>query len=82
MQFDDAPPERTPAPEPAVGASWSPVSVALLAAVACMPIVVAAGFLSDRSEAPSVPGDISIVALRGVLDGAAARPEAPVRAGD
>ena len=81
MQPDDAPPEPTAAPDPATGASRSSVSVALLAAVACMPIVIAAGFLSDRSQAPSVPGDISIVALRGVLDGAVGLPAAPARAG-
>ena len=81
MQPDDAPSEQTAAPEPAIRASRSPISVALLAAVACMPIVVAAGFLCDRPEAPSVPNDISIVALRGVLDGAGVRPETPGRAG-
>ena len=49
--------------------SRSPLSVAILAAVACMPIVVAVGFLTDRPPVPTVPGDISVLALRGVLDG-------------
>lgn len=69
--------------------SRSPVSVALLAALACIPIVVAAGFLTDRraegasgATAAAVPGDISVLALRGRLDAAAdRRPDLPVRAG-
>ena len=81
MQPDDASSEQTAAPEPAIRASRSPISAALLAGIAFVPIVVAAGFLSDRSEGPSVPGDISILALRGMLDGADARPDVPARAG-
>ena len=62
--------------------SRSPFSVAILAAVACMPIVVAAGFLTDRPTGPTVPADISVLALRGVLDGGPdKRPEDPARAG-
>ena len=63
--------------------SRSFISVAILAALAFMPIVVAAGFLTDRRlPAVSVPGDISVLALRGMIDGAAAsRPAPPARAG-
>ncbi len=59
------------------------MSVALLAAIACLPIVIAAGFLTDRSPAVNaVPGDISVLALRGALDGAtASRQGPPSRAG-
>lgn len=65
--------------------SKSPISVALLAAVACVPIVVAAGFLTDRpaanaQQAAAVPGDISPLALRGPFD-ADKRPTLPMRAG-
>ncbi len=63
--------------------SRSSISVAILAALAFMPIVVAAGFLTDRSgPTVSVPGDISVLALRGMIDGpAASRPAVPARAG-
>ena len=67
--------------------SNSPVSVAILAAVACLPLVIAAGFLTDRAPegataAVAVPGDISVLALRGELDAAAdKRPNPPMRAG-
>ena len=67
--------------------SNSPVSVAILAAVACLPLVVAVGFLTDRptdgaTAAVAVPGDISVQALRGNLDAAAdKRPDLPMRAG-
>lgn len=66
--------------------SSSPVSVALLAAVACVPIVVAAGFILDRPaggrETGAVPGDISALSLRGDLDTVPdRRPNPPMRAG-
>jgi hypothetical protein len=66
--------------------SRSPVSVAILAGIACVPIVVAAGFLTDRPAGGAatavVPGDIAVLALRGPLDAAAPkRPDLPVRAG-
>ncbi len=71
-----------------VRSSNSPVSVAILAAFACVPLVVAAGFLTDRppegaTATAAVPGDISVLALRGELDAAAAdkRPNPPMRAG-
>lgn len=67
------------------------VSVALLAAVACMPIVIAIGFITDRTgegaagaagSVAALPSDISVLALRGGLDSAAdRRPPVPVRAG-
>ena len=75
---------------PAAGScrsSNSPISVAILAGIACVPLVVAAGFLTDRpAEAPTtsaaVPSDISVLALRGELDAAAdKRPSLPMRAG-
>ncbi len=58
--------------------------MAILAAVACMPIVIAVGFLTEpASPGPiAVPGDISVLALRGGLDAAAERrPGLPRRAG-
>ena len=63
--------------------SRSPISVAILAAVACMPVVIAVGFLTETaSPGLSVPGDISVLALRGMLDVAEpARPLLPMRAG-
>jgi hypothetical protein len=64
--------------------SRSPVSIAILAALAFVPVVVAAGFLTESpaSRAVAVPGDISVLALRGVFDGAPGeRPPAPARAG-
>ena len=63
--------------------SRSPVSVAILAAVACMPIVIAVGFLTETARPGlSVPGDISVLALRGMLDAAEpARAPSPMRAG-
>lgn len=78
------------ADEPTDGAarrsSKSPISVALLAAIACVPIVVAAGFLTDRPAADgpqaAVPGDISPLALRGPFDATAdKRPNLPLSAG-
>ena len=50
--------------------SRAAISVAMLAAVACTPIVVAVGFLTDRPKTATIPGDISVLALRGGLDGA------------
>ena len=65
-----------------VGPARSAISVALLAGVAFVPIVVAVGFLTDRPAPPSVPGDISVLALRGVFDTTAGpRPALPARAG-
>ena len=63
--------------------SRSPISVAILAAVACVPVVIAVGFLTETaSPVLSVPGDISVLALRGMLDAAEpARPPLPMRAG-
>ncbi|RYB03711.1 hypothetical protein [Lichenibacterium ramalinae] len=64
--------------------SRSPVSVAILAALAFVPVVVAAGFLTDTAafRSAAVPGDISVLALRGVFDGGPGeRPPAPARAG-
>ncbi len=62
-------------------ASRSPISVALLAAMAFVPVVVAAGFLTDRPSA-AVPADISVLALRGMIDGGdAIHPATPARAG-
>ena len=63
----------TSADEPTTGvterSSRSPISVAILAALAFMPIVVATGFLTgDPALTVSVPGDISLAALRGPLD--------------
>jgi hypothetical protein len=57
------------------------ISVALLAGVAFMPIVVAVGFMTDRPDRASVPGDISVAALRGALDGVPADRRPPARAG-
>ena len=70
----------------AARSSRSPVSVALLAAIACVPIVIATGFLADRSlpgsTAATLPGDISALALRGEFDAAPDRkPALPIRAG-
>lgn len=84
-----------PADDPTVDApdaassrsSNSPISVAIMAGIACVPLVVAAGFLTDRAPmtptaATAVPGDISVLALRGVVDAAAdRRPDLPTRAG-
>lgn len=66
--------------------SRSPISVAILAAVACVPLVVAAGFLTDRppkgaTAAIAVPNDISVLALRGEFATADKRPNPPMRAG-
>ncbi len=58
----------------------SRISVALLAGVAFIPIIVAVGFMTDRSNRPSVPGDISVAALRGGLDAAPADRHPPVQA--
>ena len=79
MQPADA---ATDAP-PADRSSRSPISVAILAALACMPIVIAVGFLTETaSPGASVPGDISVLALRGMLDAAEpARAPRPLRAG-
>ncbi len=58
------------------------ISVAILAALAFVPIVVAAGFLTEHPATLAVPADISVLALRGAIDGeAAARPPTPSRAG-
>jgi hypothetical protein len=57
------------------------ISVALLAGVAFMPIVVAVGFMTDRPNGASVPGDISVAALRGALDGIPGERHPPARAG-
>ena len=84
MQRADEPTDDAPD----IGSSRSsknPISVAILAAVACVPIVVAAGFLIDRptgdAVAAAVPGDISVLALRGQFDAAEKRPPMPARAG-
>lgn len=63
--------------------SRSPVSVAILAALAFVPVVVAAGFLAETAASRSaLPGDISVLALRGVLDGGPGeRAAPPARAG-
>ncbi len=84
MQRADGPTAPLPAAEDADDrASRSPISVAIMAGIACIPIVVAAGFLTDRStDAAAVPGDISVLALRGQIDAPAdRRPEMPARAG-
>ena len=44
------------------------VSVALMAGIAFLPIVIAAGFLAEHLEAPSVPREVSTAALRGPID--------------
>ena len=80
-------PDRLPADAAASRSSRSSISVALLAGIACVPLVVAAGFLTDRPPEGSpalaaVPGDISVLALRGDLDAApGGRPAVPMRAG-
>ena len=56
--------ETTPAIS---GSSRSSISVALLAGIAFVPIIVAAGFLTDRGD-PTPPNDISVAQLRGALD--------------
>ena len=60
--------------------SRSPISVALLAGIAFVPIVIAAGFLTDRGD-PSLPGDITVAALRGALDRSPVERPASTRAG-
>ena len=63
-------------------ASRNPISIAILAALAFVPLVVAAGFLTEHPATLMVPADISLLALRGVIDGGAAdRPPLPSRAG-
>ena len=76
--------DRSPEEALAERSSRSPVSVAILAALAFIPVVVAAGFLTETgaSDPAAVPGDISVLALRGVLDaGAGERAATPARAG-
>ena len=45
------------------------LGAAMMAGIAFLPIVIGAGFLADHLAAPSVPGTISIAALRGAIDG-------------
>ena len=85
MHRADQPTETPPAADAAGDrASRSPISVAILAGIACVPIVVAVGFLTDPAMrgtgATAVPGDISALALRGEFD-AGQRPAPPARAG-
>ena len=66
--------------------SQSTISVAILAALACLPLVIAAGFLTDRSKeavaAAAIPPDISPLALRGAFDAVPdRRQDSPMRAG-
>ena len=62
--------------------SRNPISIAILAALAFVPIVVAAGFLTEHPATLVVPSDISLLAMRGAIDGGtAARPLLPARAG-
>lgn len=84
MQRADDPPVIAPdaaSPRP----SNNPISAALLAGLACMPLVIATGFLVDRPsdrETAAVPVDISVLALRGQFDAAPdRRPSLPARAG-
>lgn len=84
MQRADDPPVIAPdaaSPRP----SNNPISAAILAGFACMPLVIATGFLVDRPSdgaTAAVPGDISVLALRGQFDaGLDRRPSPPARAG-
>lgn len=71
MRLADEPIEIAQA-TPGESPRYGPISVALLAAIALVPIVVAVGFLSDRTGARgSVPDDITVMSLRGALDGGA-----------
>ena len=63
-----------PAPEqPTMGpveSRWhNGLSAAMMAGIAFLPIVIAAGFLAEHLQAPSVPNAISTAALRGPIDG-------------
>lgn len=76
--------DRSPEDALADRSSRSPVSVAILAALAFIPVVVAAGFLTETGapRPAAVPGDISVLALRGVFDGGPGEhAAAPARAG-
>lgn len=70
MQRDDEPTDAAsvqsgPAEAPRAGA----ISVALLATLALVPLVVAAGFLSDRgAPRASAPDDFALMSLRGAMD--------------
>lgn len=44
------------------------LSVALMAGIAFLPIVIAAGFLAEHLDAPSVPREVSTAVLRGPID--------------
>ncbi len=44
------------------------LSVVMMAGIAFLPIVIAAGFLAEHFEVPSVPMEISTAALRGPID--------------
>ena len=85
MQSADEPTDTAPE-QPPDTAARSPISVAILAAIACVPIVVATGFLTDRpadrSATTAIPGDISPLAFRGAFDAAPGqRSDLPMRAG-
>ncbi len=76
MTTADAPPDDH-RPE---GSSRSPISIAILAAVALMPVVIAAGFLTGGAGS-GVPGDVAGLRLRGMLDAADTRPTIVLRSG-
>ena len=44
------------------------LSVAMMAGIAFLPIVIAAGFLAEHFETQSVPREVSTAALRGPID--------------
>ena len=76
MQSAEEPRDRTDQ------GSRNPISIAILAALAFVPVVVAAGFLTEHPTTLAVPSDISLLAMRGAIDGGApTRPQPPSRAG-
>ena len=44
------------------------LGAAMMAGIACLPIVIAAGFLAEHLAAPPVPGTIFTAVLRGPID--------------
>ena len=44
------------------------ISVALMTGIAFLPIVIAAGFLAEHLDAPSLPREVATAALRGPID--------------
>ena len=44
------------------------LSVTMMAGIAFLPIVIAAGFLAEHLGTPSAPSEVSMAALRGPLD--------------